>query len=202
MTALFSALIMVLGGGNGTDGMNEILDGIEPKAYFAARQIDYRVGALLEIIAEPRTKKLNDEKPQEVRKLLAARALGDLGDEAALPRLQEMAQSKKRFYAEYAKAAIAKIEGEEYTRPSVDAKAMEGDLALLPAGAALVFQARLSAGAPVDLKKAGERLEAATTIGENASAMIATLTHKLGRYAEIIGNVRLEGVTLALAAVD
>ena len=115
-------------------GVTEFLDLTDSTIYFEAKGIDYRVGNLVEIVEAPATRKLDQEKPQEIAKLMAMRGLGALGDKAALPALQKVLESKHRFYPEQARAAIAQIEGNQYVRPAADAAAMESDLALLPAG--------------------------------------------------------------------
>lgn len=196
----YSVLIMVLGG-SGSAGVSEMLDAADPKLYFEERKIDYRVGALLEILREPQTKKIDQEKPQEIRKLLAARALGDLGEKAALPGLTEMAGSKRRFYGEHAKAAIAKIEGRGYTRPAADAQAMKRDLALLPRATGIVFQARMAPGKPADLLKAATKYAALSKTGQKAAELMGSFNRDLCRYAEKLGNARLEGMTIAFSGI-
>ena len=196
MTSFFSVLFMALGLGAGADGgATELLDLTSPKIYFEAQSVAYEVAELIEIVEAPATRKLDQEKPQEVAKLLAMRGLAELGDKAALPALQKMLKSKHRFYAEHAKAAIAQIEGNEYVRPAADAAAMDRDLALLPPGLAVMMQCRPRSGMPVDVMRAASEFAKLSGGKGKAEKVLKRFNRQAADIAEMIGNVRFEGVT-------
>lgn len=75
------------------------------------------------------------------RRLMAIRTLGELKQREALPRLSKLAASREPFVAEYAKAAIASIEGKPYQRPRPTQAQRDEDLRLLPKECVFVMQA-------------------------------------------------------------
>jgi len=127
---------------------------------------------------------------RSVRLLMAIRTLGELKAVAAVPALEKFLDSKERFAADYAAAALASIRGESYTRGTPEAKAWANDLALLPADCTVVGQARFGGGAPI-------RWE--TLLGAEHAATAEDLTPKLIALAEAVGNVRLKAVTFGIS---
>ena len=187
---------------DGADGVTEFLDLTDSTIYFEAKGIDYRVGNLVEIVEAPATRKLDQEKPQEIAKLMAMRGLGALGDKAALPALQKVLESKHRFYPEQARAAIAQIEGNQYVRPAADAAAMESDLALLPAGLGVVLQCRLAPGKPADVKLAAGEFAKISDMNLKAAEVLKRFNQQAIGIAEKIGNVRLDGLTFGMSGSE
>ena len=197
MNAQFFAIwLMVLGCGHEGTGVTELLDAADPKVYLESRQISYAPADLIKVIEARPTRKLEEVKRQEVSKLLAARALGDLKSKAALPSLKKMAESKRRFEADYANAAIAKIEGREYARTPVAKDVMLADLNFLPATVGAVVQARLNPGAPAPVGKLVAELEKGAPAKLDALADLANFHVAMASVAEMVGNVRLDGVTI------
>ena len=74
MAMSFLPMLMMFLGSSG--GFNELLDLADSQAYFKAQGIEYRVDAMIEVLEAPRTKNLSQMKAQEVKQLLAMRALG------------------------------------------------------------------------------------------------------------------------------
>lgn len=183
-----------------TGGINDLLDLTDPQTYLKSQGIEYRVGALLEVLAEPATKDIDKVKAQEVKKLQAMRALGALKDQAALPALQKAAEAKTLFFKDYASAAIAAIEGKPYAPASASAEELKSDLALLPAGVGLVVQAQVSAGGGIDLKKlVGDALQAIPE-APPAKDILGQLNQQIGQVVNKVGNIRVDAVTLGVSA--
>lgn len=125
------------------------------------------------------------------RRLMAARALGEMKDAESAPLLRELSGSTEGFVAAYAQRALAAIEG----RPppvteQVSAGAMAGDLAMVPVEAGILAQFRVS----------GQE------VGAGGGPREATSTAKLSSAAELmdiasrIGNARVDAVTLGVAS--
>jgi hypothetical protein len=198
MAMSFLPMILMFLGTSGS--MNELLDLTDPRSYLEAQGIEYRVEAMLEVLAEPASKDLDTVKAQEVKKLLAMRALGALGDKAALPALEKAAAEKALFFDDYASAAIAAIEGKEYTTAGASADDLKADLALLPEGIGLVMQAQLDGGGKMDLRKVvGEALKAMPDAPQ-PDEVLKQVNGELGKIAGKIGNVRIDAVTFGLSA--
>jgi hypothetical protein len=154
---------------------------------------DLRIGELIGQIGQRR-------RVQAVRRLMAIRALGELKDAAAAPVLRGLLASPAPFEADYARAAMAAIEGKAYARPATPAKTFTGEAWLLPAGCAAAAQARLPSGAPVDFAKAMEFLPADTRKEASLEKILPPLTKMILEAAERVGNVRLDGVTMGFSA--
>ncbi|MFT4547295.1 MAG: hypothetical protein ACI9MB_001241 [Verrucomicrobiales bacterium] len=154
----------------------------------------------MEVLEERATKDFEMVKAQEVKKLLAMRALGQMKDKAALPALQKAAGSKKLFFSEYASEAIAVIEGKEFVENGLDPALLKRDLALLPAGIGLVVQARLESGGSLDLKKVVGDAFAGQDGVPSAEEMLKQVNEGLGEVFKGIGNVRLDAVTMGVSA--
>ncbi len=89
------------------------------------------------------------------QRLMAIRTLGEMKAKEALDVLRPLIDSKEPFVADYARRAIARIEGKEFASPGPAGKEMASDLALLPAGCGVVAQMRgLGTGEIFDLAKA------------------------------------------------
>lgn len=197
MAVSFLPIILMFLGSSG--GINELLDLTDPQTYLQAQAIEYRLEPLLEVLAEPATKDVEQVKAQEIKKLLVMRALGALKDRAALPALEQAAAQKTQFFKDYASAAIAAIEGETYVAPVASDAQLAADLALLPEGVGLVIQARLSAGGNLDLRKILAEALKAIPDAPKPDELLAQINSQIGKVAGKIGNVRLDAVTLGLS---
>ena len=134
-----------------------------------------------------------------VRRLMALRALGELKEAEALPALRPLLESKDLFVADYARQAIAAIEGKPSARPRPTEADLWKDLCLLPARCGIVAQARPPAGGPVAFQKLLEDAEHMLPPGQDPGAALTEWTKMLLTVAERVGNVRLDGVTVGVA---
>ncbi|MCK4625703.1 MAG: HEAT repeat domain-containing protein, partial [Phycisphaerae bacterium] len=96
-----------------------------PELRKAAKSSDPEISARAEKIIHGFSGKTSE---RVVRRLMAIRTLGEQKDRRAIPTLRKLLNSKALFEAEYARAAIAAIEGKPFKRPSVPARAMQSDL--------------------------------------------------------------------------
>ena len=135
---------------------------------------------------------------RDVRRLMAIRTLGELKDQGALKLLQPLLASKDLFVADYAAAAIAAIEGKPYARPGPSVAERAADLGLLPADVGAVGQLHVAGGTDTKGLEATitQAAEAMNQPKEQVSAMIA---QGLIQAAELVGNVRIDSVTLGVA---
>lgn len=169
---------------------------IVPQLRAAAQGGDAEVVARAEELLEEFT---GSDKVQQVRRLMAIRTLGERQAREALPALRELAGAADPFVAEYARRAIARIEGQPYRRPQVDPAALEKDLWLLPADVAIVGQARRDVLPPVTLDDLLAQAGAAMPAGADVAEITDGAARMLVQAAETVGNVRLDAVTLATA---
>src|SRR6185436_6368457 len=72
--------------------------------------------------------------------LIALRTLGEIGNPAAVAVIQPYLQSNEMFVADYARRAIAMLEGHPATRPSVTLEKRVAALVVLPPNCATVAQ--------------------------------------------------------------
>jgi hypothetical protein len=93
-------LVLLAGGGN------DLLDYLPAKHYWQAKSVTVTTENLLaELKADPK------DKATAVRRLMAIRTLGEQKDPNALPALKKLLGSKELFEDEYARRAVAAIEG-------------------------------------------------------------------------------------------
>jgi len=196
MATNFLALIMMVLGSSG--GLNEVLDATDPGAYFQAQGIELKVDALSAVLAEP-AKAGAEAKAQEVKQLLAIKALGGLKDKAAVPALQKAAGSGKMFFKDYAEEAIAAIEGKPYKAPSASAADFNKDLASLPAGLGAVMQTQISGGAGIDMEKVVAETLKALPDAPAPEEIIKEVNNAVISFASQVGNIRIDGLTFGLA---
>ncbi|MDB5303437.1 MAG: hypothetical protein JWM97_986 [Phycisphaerales bacterium] len=139
----------------------------------------------------------SSSKAGSVRRLMAIRTLGGMKKKEGLPVLQGLLDSKEMFVADYAKAAIAKIEGKEI--PSVGATDAERatDLGLLPAKLDLVAQSALQGGGEFSIEKIIDNTPMPDA--EKAKAK-AQSTAVILQVLETVGNVRVDSVTFGFYA--
>ncbi|HUV38795.1 MAG TPA: HEAT repeat domain-containing protein [Planctomycetota bacterium] len=176
---------------------NDLLDYADGLTYWQQQGVEQTVEALTEQLkAEPQ----GEESAQaaSVRRLLAIRTLGELKDRRALAALTALTNDRDPFVAEYARQAIATIEGKPFARPRPTDAAMESDVALLPAGCATVVQMRLPTGSHVSYDKVFEAMgDAAKDL--DRKTVLRELTGTILDLAARTGNIRIDGVTVGLA---
>jgi len=136
------------------------------------------------------------DKPANVRKLMAIRALGELGDKAAFPALQKLLKSEEPFVAEYAQRAINQLEGKKRVLKRVPDAVMAKDLALLPAEVGMVMQVNAQAGAMVTLDELLQ--QGMLPPGTDASGIKQQMAEELTKVAATTGNFRIEAATIGL----
>jgi len=138
-----------------------------------------------------------------VRRLMAIRTLGEQQARDALPVLKGIAAGDELFEAEYAKRAIAQIEGDEYAFEPVAQKVLDGDLWSMPKDTGHVIQARMLPGAAIDLdaliKQQVDMMKAVGMGGMDAAAVKRQMHEGLMKAVEQIGNVRIDAATVAVA---
>lgn len=138
-------------------------------------------------------------RAEAVRRLMAIRALGELGDKAALNPLRQLLGSEEPFVADYARAAIARIENTTYARAAPKPNEVASDLRVLPPGCGIVAQAIMKPGAPLDWDKAIAQLPGALLPGFNLATVKQQAVAALAKVAEQVGNFRLLAITFGLA---
>ncbi len=181
--------------------VNDALDVLDSKAYWQPAKVEMTVDS----IAAQLDAKVEGETAQaaSVRKLMAIRALGELKDKAALAKLKPLLDDKSPFVADYAKRAIAEIEGKPCVRAEATKEQLSSDLALLPSGCGVVAQMRVMPGAPVSWDKFAELMKgmAPANDGEapDADEMRREIAKGIGGFLAQVGNFRLEALTLGVA---
>ncbi|MDB5357154.1 MAG: hypothetical protein JWN24_3607 [Phycisphaerales bacterium] len=136
-------------------------------------------------------------KAGAVRRLMAIRTLGEMKEKQALPKLQGLLDSKEMFVAEYARAAVAKIEGKEVPSTGVTDAERATDLGLLPSKLDLAAQVALRGGGEFSIEKIID--SAPMPDAEKAKAK-AQATAGILQVLESVGNVRVDSVTVGFYA--
>lgn len=180
---------------------------------------DQRVGAMKAIIAagpgalpqleelakssDPKLARLAGNLSQQIKKrgnegtvrqLMAIRTLGEMGSKESLPMLKGLLESKQPFVADYARVAIAKIQGQTVVgMPVVEGESAK-DLGLLPGNCGLVAQLNmLPREGPVPARKQQTPTTQAT------QPMMIRVDRQVVSIAEQFGNIRLEGLTVGVS---
>ncbi len=166
-----------------------------PELRKAVKSSDAEISARAETIIHGFSGKTSE---RVVRRLMAIRTLGEQKYRRAIPALRKLLDSKAIFEAEYARAAIAAIEGKPFKRPGASAKAMQSDLWLLPVNCGTVGQVRMLPGKPIDIKQMLKTLGPMLPEGKAEEAM-EQVNKMIISVAERVGNIRLDGVTFGLA---
>ncbi|MFB3890746.1 MAG: HEAT repeat domain-containing protein [Phycisphaerae bacterium] len=130
--------------------------------------------------------------------LMAIRTLGELKNKEALPALEKMLDAKEPFVADYARRAVARINGKAVEPRKPDAKAMREDLLLLPSSCGLVAQMAVRAQQAVSMEKAIEGLGPLAG-GGNKEDIIKKANEEIISILDRVGNMRLDGITLGAA---
>jgi len=138
-------------------------------------------------------------KVNAVRRLMAIRTLGELKKPEALAALRPLTNSKEMFVAEYANRAIAQIEGKPMTLAGATAEQKKSDLWLLPADCRMVVQ--ISPGfAPVPVDALIDKIPAAAIGNPNKDQIRDEITKGMVMVAEMIGDVRVDSITIGSSA--
>ena len=191
MAMMSMSLVMMLMVGQGP---NELLDLVSTKDYWRLESV--------ELTAENMLAQLKPEpgaQNADIRRLMAIRALGELRSKAALPVLGKLTGSKELFVAEYAQRAVAAIGGKTLKGTGVPLARRMKDMNLLPAGTGMVIQYATAPGTgPVDIPKLIAQMGpmGESMLQEGGSDQI---TKPLVEVAGMIGNVRVDSVTIGLA---
>jgi hypothetical protein len=142
-------------------------------------------------------------KAREVRLLMAIRTLGEIKKREALASLRPLAGSKEPFVADYAKAAIAAVEGRKHSRPETAARDLAADPWLLPRYVGAVAQAVMSpAGSGSRIEESLRKMAATPGMAQmmgDPERMQEQLARSMIPVVERIGNVRLGAVTCGLS---
>jgi len=139
-------------------------------------------------------------RAKAVRRLMAIRALGELGNKAALPPLRELLGSREPFVADYAGATVARLEGKKHARAVPRPSDLAADLRLLPPGCGVVAQAVMKPGAPLDWDKTFAQVGNLMPPGLDLAEVKQKVATALANVAEQVGNFRLQAITFGLAA--
>ncbi len=188
--SVFMMMLVATFGGTG----GHLLDYADTQAYWKAKN----VAVSIETMAAEAKAAQGHEKAHQVRQLMAIRALGELKQKNALPALKPLLESKDLFIAEYAQRAVNAIEGKPLPPAGPTAEQRKTDLWLLPADSRLVAQFAMPAPAQTaTIDKLLDNLPA--PLAANKAEMLADITREVITIAELIGDVRLDGVTLGLS---
>jgi hypothetical protein len=191
--AWMSILMLLFSHGGG----NDLLDYMPTDAYWRIKEVTVTVERMVAELApgEPG----GNAQAKAVRRLMALRTLGELKRAEALPALRPLLESKDLFVADYARQAIAAIEGKAFQRPRPAEAALWSDLCLLPARCGIVGQARPPAGGPVAFDKLLKDAETVLPPIPDPGAALHEWAKVLVTVAERVGNVRLDSATVGVA---
>lgn len=134
-----------------------------------------------------------------IHRLMIIRSLGETKDKAALTALKTQLDSKEPFASEYARRAIAKIEGLPYQPAGTSAETYEKDVWMLPKGVKMVTQMTMTSIGPIDWAKA--LANANNPLGGNVSKedMFREMQTGVAMALNTVGNIRIDGFTLGLS---
>lgn len=187
-----------------TTGGNDLLDYLPTADYWQCQSVEVNVDSMLKSLSPAAT--AYARHAGSVKQLMAIRTLGEMKDVKAVPALTALKDAKAPFVADYARQALAAINGTPYQRPGATDQALAEALGLLPANCGVAAQARgavlfPNAGA-VDFDKlfnSDETKRMPFVTPENVKQMREQFVQTLLDIAEQIGNVRLSALTFGLA---
>ena len=137
--------------------------------------------------------------PMRVRRLMAIRTLGELKDTSAIPVLEAMTQSKRPFEADYARRAIAQINGKPYTHPKATREQLDTDLALLPVDVGVVGQ--VSGVSSQTAPSISEMLkDVPLPDGIDLDQVKQEMNKAMVEAVAVAGNFRVDAITLGVSA--
>jgi hypothetical protein len=137
----------------------------------------------------------SEAKALSVRRLMAIRTLGEMKNRDAMPALNKLLESKQMFEADYAKVAVAAIEGKPAPSGAAAPADRMKDVNLLPSRIDMVFQLVPTGGPPLSLEKMFDKL-LANTPGANPQKAMEQVYPPILQLADAVGNVRLDSITL------
>ncbi len=148
------------------------------------------------------------KKKNDVRRLMAIRALGEIKDPRGLPILKLLTDSRDDFVADYVRSAVAAINDGASTQRAVTmpsdtqpattrAAAPNPDLWLLPAGCRAVMQIRPRGHGPIDLRRAAAGLLVRSN--QTPQEVIEQMGRLALSVAERVGNIRLQSLTAGVS---
>jgi hypothetical protein len=199
MMVSFAGILMMLIG----SGANDLLDVLHTDSYWKAKQVNVSVEQLITDATAPKPAAdavAAADAPAHVasvRRLMAIRTLGERKEAQATAPLQSLLDSKEPFVADYAKAALAAIQGQPAGRAAAVAEARMADVWLLPSQIDLVGQA-----IPTGKALSGGDLfgEVPLPPGTNKAELLEKMTTELLPVVEAVGNVRLAALTIGFYA--
>jgi len=198
MISSISLFMMLLAGG----ASNDLLDYVPTEAYFKAAKVELSVPALTESLKAEEDALFGNSAQRQ----MALRALGELGDAAALPAIAKYAEAKNPLVASYARAAQAAIEGKKYQRPGVSEDDLRTDLACLPSGVGVIGRIKMGGGGAVDIVKQIVAMGLDDLFGdmedpaEAKTKIEAQILAGLGGVIARLGNFRVNALTFGVAA--
>ncbi len=134
-------------------------------------------------------------------KLMAIRTLGETKCTAAVGALKGLVDSSEPFVAQYAREALARINGQAVPRVKADLKPFRGEVMLLPANCGLVGQLAVGPmGAAATLDSIMEDMGMGMPADAVQKAQVIDQMNKnLIALADQVGNIRIDGITLGVA---
>ena len=160
------------------DALKDAMDSGSPEVATRARSLIARVRTSSKITA--------------IRRLMAMRTLGEMKDAKAVELLKSLVKSKRMFEPDYAKEAIAKIDGKDYSIPPANAVDRATELNLLPAKLDAVMQAAPALQGNISIEKIVEQLP---LTADQKESRLKESTQRLITFLESVGNIRLDVVT-------
>ncbi|MDB5291199.1 MAG: hypothetical protein JWL69_2440 [Phycisphaerales bacterium] len=134
-------------------------------------------------------------KCEAVRRLMAIRALGELKKPEAIPVLREFLDSKEMFVADYARTAIAQIEGKPAERAR--AAGTDRDVWLFPSECRAIAHVEFRIGRPIDYAAVFKQFPLPNE--QDLQATIDFIANQALSAAEAVGNVRLDALTIGIS---
>jgi hypothetical protein len=184
----FAAMLVLLLGGGATD----LLDLVHTDSYWKSKQVIVSVEQLITDATSA-----NADQPTAIRRLMAIRTLGEMKQADAVEKLKPLLDSKDPFIADYTQTALAKIAGKPTLRPALSPENRMADVWLLPTHSDLVAQAA-GLAAPVHSDDLFANMPLPP--GANKAEMFDQITNQLLPILEMIGNVRLQALTVGVCA--
>ena len=166
---------------------------LEPHAKHPSPEVATRVQEIIARLSSQAERK-------SIRRLMAIRALGEMKHRPAAAALKKLTASKELFVADYARRALAAIEGRPYTRPPASAAERLKDVWLLPRTCAVVGQAVVPGGAkPVDFDKMAAMMAQGPM--EISKEQLIEQVFQKGLLPAVykVGNLRMDLVTVGVS---
>lgn len=191
MMQVWLAMVMTVG-----QGPTELLDLVPTQDYWRIQGVEVTIKNM-----QAQLDAKADEKAEgnDVRRLMAIRALGELKSAESIPALTQLAESKELFVADYARRAIAAAGGKKYKAAEVSKALRMKDVNVLPAGTAMVAQfVAAPGGGPVDMTKV---LGTMGPMGEQfqKEGGMDQLLKPLLDFGGKVGNLRIDSLTYGVS---